>query len=119
MPASRLPDLGRPACWAQHRCLALIGGLVAEKRIAWIPLVSCVITIPMSVLTVVFHDATFVKIKMTIVDVLIGGILLGALVLKKQPLKAAAGRGAEAERVGLAEADRLLCPVLSRHGRCE
>ena len=67
--------------------LALIGGLIAEKRIAWIPLVSCVITIPMTVLTVVFHDATFVKIKMTIVDVLIGGILLGALALKKQPLK--------------------------------
>ncbi len=67
--------------------LALIGGLIAERRIAWIPLVSCVITIPMTILTVVFHDATFVKIKMTIVDVLIGGILLGALVLKKQPLK--------------------------------
>jgi intracellular septation protein len=67
--------------------LALIGGLIAEKRIAWIPLVSCLITIPMTFLTVVFHDATFVKIKMTIVDVLIGGILLGALALKKQPLK--------------------------------
>lgn len=67
--------------------LALIGGLIAEKRIAWIPLVSCLITIPMTLLTVIFHDAVFVKIKMTIVDVLIGGILLGALALKKQPLK--------------------------------
>lgn len=67
--------------------LALIGGLLAERRIAWIPLVSCLITIPMTILTVVFHDATFVKIKMTIVDVLIGGILLGALAFKKQPLK--------------------------------
>lgn len=67
--------------------LALIGGLIAEKRIAWIPLVSCLITIPMTILTVVFHDATFVKIKMTIVDVLIGGILLGALAFRKQPLK--------------------------------
>jgi intracellular septation protein len=67
--------------------LALIGGLIAEKRIAWIPLVSCLITIPMTILTVVFHDATFVKIKMSIVDVLIGGILLGALAFKKQPLK--------------------------------
>jgi len=67
--------------------LALVGGLIAEKRIAWIPLVSCLITIPMTILTVVFHDATFVKIKMTIVDVLIGGILLGALAFRKQPLK--------------------------------
>jgi intracellular septation protein len=67
--------------------LALIAGLVAEKRIAWIPLVSCVITIPMTILTVLTHDPVFVKIKMTIVDVLIGGILLGALLLKKEPLK--------------------------------
>jgi intracellular septation protein len=71
--------------------LALIGGLVAEKRIAWIPLVSCLITIPMTALTVLFHDATFVKIKMTIVDVLIGGILLGALAFRKQPLKTLLG----------------------------
>ena len=67
--------------------VALIAGLIMEKRIAWIPLVSCVITIPMTILTVLTHDPMFVKIKMTIVDVLIGGILLGALLLKKQPLK--------------------------------
>ncbi|MFT4074949.1 MAG: septation protein IspZ [Asticcacaulis sp.] len=67
--------------------LALIAGLIAEKRIAWIPLVSCVITIPMTILTVLTHDPVFVKIKMTIVDVLIGGILLGALLMKKEPLK--------------------------------
>jgi intracellular septation protein len=67
--------------------IALIAGLAAEKRIAWIPLMSCVITIPFSILTVIFQDDTFVKIKMTIVDVLIGGILLGALAFKKQPLK--------------------------------
>jgi len=67
--------------------IALVAGLVMEKRIAWIPLVSCIITIPMTILTVLTHDPMFVKIKMTIVDVLIGGILLGALLLKKQPLK--------------------------------
>ena len=71
--------------------VALILGLIAEKRIAWIPLLSCLITIPFSVMTVLFHDSMFVKIKMTIVDVLIGGILLGGVLLKKEPLKALLG----------------------------
>lgn len=71
--------------------VALILGLVAEKRIAWIPLMSCLITIPFSVMTVYFHNAMFVKIKMTIVDVLIGSILLGGVLLKKEPLKALLG----------------------------
>lgn len=71
--------------------VALILGLVAEKRIAWIPLMSCLITIPFSIMTVYFHNTMFVKIKMTIVDVLIGSILLGGVLLKKQPLKALLG----------------------------
>ncbi len=71
--------------------VALIAGLMREKRLAWIPLVSCVITIPFAILTVLFKDPTFVKIKMTIVDGLIGAVLLGAVVLKKEPLKALLG----------------------------
>jgi len=71
--------------------LALIAGLVIEKRIAWIPLVSCVITIPMTTLTVLTHDPVFVKIKMTIVDALIGSVLLGGLLIKKEPLKVLLG----------------------------
>ena len=71
--------------------LALVAGLLLEKRLAWIPLVSCLVTIPFAVLTVYFHNPMFVKIKMTIVDALIGGILLGALALKRQPLKALLG----------------------------
>ena len=71
--------------------VALILGLVAEKRIAWIPLMSCLITIPFSFLTVWFHNPIFVKVKMTIVDVIIGGILIGGVLLKKQPLKVLLG----------------------------
>ena len=71
--------------------VALIAGFLAEKRLAWIPLVSCLITIPFSILTVVFKDPVFVKIKMTIVDALIGSLLLGGLALKKAPLKALLG----------------------------
>lgn len=71
--------------------VALIAGFLLEKRLAWIPLLSCLITIPFSILTVVFKDPVFIKIKMTIVDVLIGSLLLGGLALKKEPLKALLG----------------------------
>jgi len=42
-------------------------------------------------LTVLFKDPVFIKIKMTIIDGLIGAVLLGGLALKKQPLKALLG----------------------------
>ncbi len=71
--------------------VAVIAGLVLEKRVAWIALVSAMIAIPFSILTVVFHNPVFVKVKMTIIDALIGAILMGALALKKQPLKALLG----------------------------
>ena len=70
---------------------ALIVGLVAEKRVAWIAVVTATLGIPFSVLTVIFKDPVFIKIKMTIIDGLIGAVLLGGLALKKQPLKALLG----------------------------
>ena len=71
--------------------VALVVGLVAEKRIAWIAVVTATLGIPFAVLTVIFKDPIFIKIKMTIIDALIGGVLLGGLALKKQPLKALLG----------------------------
>lgn len=91
----RLPDPD-PLIWASGSLavasvVALIVGFVAEKRLAWIPLAAAAIGIPFAILTVVFHDGVFIKIKMTIVNVLIAGVLLGGLALKKQPLKALVG----------------------------
>ncbi|MDI7775909.1 septation protein IspZ [Asticcacaulis sp. EMRT-3] len=71
--------------------VALVAGLALEKRIAWIPLVSCLLSVPFSILTVIFHNPTFIEVKMTILDALIGAILIGGLLLKKQPLKALLG----------------------------
>jgi len=71
--------------------VALIVGLVAEKRVAWIAVVTAALGIPFSVLTVLFKDPVFIKIKMTIIDGLIGGVLLIGLALKKQPLKVLLG----------------------------
>jgi len=71
--------------------IAVIAGLVLEKRIAWLPLIAAILGIPFAILTVVFKDPVFIKIKMTIVNVLIGGGLLVALGLGKNPFKALLG----------------------------
>ena len=86
-------DKETPLIWASGvlaaaSVVALIVGLVAEKRIAWVPLITALLGIPFAVLTVVFKNPVFIKIKMTLIDALIGGVLLGGLALKKQPLKA-------------------------------
>lgn len=73
--------------------VAVVAGLVIEKRIAWIGLTAAVLAVPFAILTVVFRNGIFIKIKMTIIDVLIGSVLLGALAMKKQPLKALLGEG--------------------------
>ncbi|WP_443749133.1 inner membrane-spanning protein YciB [Asticcacaulis solisilvae] len=71
--------------------LAVLAGLVLEKRIAWIGLTAAILAVPFAILTVVFKNGIFIKIKMTIIDLLIGSFLLGALAMKKQPLKALLG----------------------------
>lgn len=71
--------------------IAVIIGLVLEKRIAWLPLIAAVLGIPFAILTVVFKDPVFVKLKMTIVNVLIGGGLLIALGFGKNPFKSLLG----------------------------
>jgi intracellular septation protein len=86
-------DKEAPLIWASGvlavaSVAALIVGFVAEKRIAWLALVTALLGIPFAVMTVVFRNPVFIKIKMTLIDALIGGLLLGGLALKKQPLKA-------------------------------
>lgn len=86
-------DKETPLIWASGvlavaSVVALVVGLVAEKRVAWVPLITAILGIPFAVLTVVFKNPVFIKIKMTLIDTAIGGVLLGGLALKKQPLKA-------------------------------
>lgn len=89
--ADPMPLVYAAGALAVTSIIAVVAGLILEKRIAWIPLVAAILTIPFAVLTVVFKDPVFIKIKMTIVNVLIGAVLLGGVVLKKQPLKALVG----------------------------
>jgi intracellular septation protein len=71
--------------------LALLVGWIAERRLAPLPLFSGVLALIFGTLTLVFHDPAFVKMKMTVVDVLLAGFLLAGLWTKKHPLKVLVG----------------------------
>src|ERR1700756_2449496 len=65
-------DKETPLIWASGvlavaSVVALIVGFAAERRIAWIPLVTALLGIPFAVLTVVFKNPVFIKIKMTLI----------------------------------------------------
>ena len=67
--------------------LALVIGLVFERRIAPIPAVSGGAALFLGGLTLIFQDEMFVKIKPTIMNLIFGAGLLGGLALGKSPLK--------------------------------
>lgn len=71
--------------------VALIVGFTVERRIAWMPLIAGGAAMVFGGLTVLFHDETFVKLKPTVMNSVFGAILLGGLVMKKNPLKAVLG----------------------------
>lgn len=71
--------------------LALLIGFVLERRLAPMPLVAGVAALVFGGLTLVFHDSSFVKMKLTFVDTALGLLLLGGLALGKNPLKAVLG----------------------------
>jgi len=67
--------------------LALIVGYVVEKRLAPLPLLTGGFALIFGVLTLVFHDPTLLKIKLTIQNGLLAVVLLGSLPLGKYPFK--------------------------------
>ncbi|WKL57969.1 septation protein IspZ [Asticcacaulis sp. ZE23SCel15] len=71
--------------------IALIAGFVLEKRLAIMPLIAGVAAIIFGGLTIYLKDESFIKIKLTILNALFGAVLIGGLVMKKQPLKALLG----------------------------
>ena len=71
--------------------LALIVGYVVERRIAPMPLFAGLTALIFGTLTLVFHDTRFVKIKPTVINAVLAGVMLGGVWLKKNPLKALLG----------------------------
>lgn len=71
--------------------LAIMVGLVWERRLAPMPLVTAVLGLIFGGLTLFFHDARFIKIKPTILYTAFGLFLMTGLVRGKNPLKALMG----------------------------
>lgn len=67
--------------------LALIVGWIVERRLAPLPLLTGGFALLFGVLTLVFHDPTLLKIKLTIQNALLAVVLLGSLPFRKYPFK--------------------------------
>jgi intracellular septation protein len=70
---------------------ALAAGLILEKRIAPIPLVTAIFGIIFGGATLVFHDERIIKMKLTILDAGIGIFLVTGALRGRNPLKALMG----------------------------
>ena len=71
--------------------VAIAVGLLVEKRLALMPLLVGGFALVFGVLTLVFHDDLFVKLKVTVLNGCLAVALLGGVWLKKEPLKALLG----------------------------
>jgi len=67
--------------------IALVVGYVTEKRIAPLPALTGGFALVFGVLTLVFHDPTLLKIKITLQNAVLAVVLLGSLPLRKYPFK--------------------------------
>jgi intracellular septation protein len=71
--------------------LALVVGLIFERRIAPMPMVTAVLGLIFGGLTLFFHDERFIKIKPTILYVAFGLFLITGALRGKNPLKVLMG----------------------------
>ena len=67
--------------------IALLIGLLVERRIAWLPLFVGAMAALFGGLTLIFHDTRILKIKPTVINLILAGVLFGGLALKRNPLK--------------------------------
>jgi intracellular septation protein len=66
---------------------ALAAGLAIERRIAPIPAFSCAMAVLFTSLALFLHRNDLLQMKMTIVDGVLGAVLFGGLLTKRNPLK--------------------------------
>jgi intracellular septation protein len=80
--------------------LALALGYALERRIAPLPLLAGGAALFFGLLTVVFNDPTFVKMKPTVVNICLGAGLLIGLSLNRNPLKMLMGEALKMSDAG-------------------
>jgi intracellular septation protein len=66
---------------------ALLVGLIAERRVAPMPLIAGGFALVFGGLTLFLHDPRFIKIKPTAANLSFGVVLLAGLALRRNPLK--------------------------------
>jgi len=66
---------------------ALVVSYVMIRRLPIMAIVSAIIVLTFGGLTIVLHDATFIKVKPTIIYLLFAGVLFGGLLLRKPLLE--------------------------------
>ena len=71
--------------------VAVVVGLMVEKRLALMPLLVGGFALVFGVLTLITKDDLFVKLKVTVLNASLGVALLGGLKLGQQPLRALLG----------------------------
>ena len=71
--------------------LALLFGLLVERRLAWMPLIVGVLGIIFGGLTLIFQADWILKLRPTFVNYAFAIIFFGGLILKKNPIKAVLG----------------------------
>jgi len=62
---------------------ALLVSYMMTRRLPVMPVVTAIIVVVFGGLTLILHDATFIKVKPTIIYGLFGGVLMGGLVFGK------------------------------------
>ncbi|MFY9836040.1 MAG: septation protein A [Xanthobacteraceae bacterium] len=62
---------------------ALVVSYAMTRRLPIMPVVTAVIVVVFGGLTLILHDATFIKVKPTIIYGLFGAVLIGGLIFKK------------------------------------
>lgn len=68
--------------------VALLIGYIAERRIAPIPLFAALVAVVFGSLALIFQNKHFLYYKPTIINVVLGVLMLGGTALGKNPLKA-------------------------------
>jgi intracellular septation protein len=64
----------------------IVGGLV-ERRLAWLPLFVGGMAALFGGLSLAFHQPWILKIKPTVINLMLAAVLFGGLILKRNPLK--------------------------------